>query len=288
MPESSRICGEPIAPALTMISDAGRNRVFLAAGHVTDRVGAAAFDFNPSDRGLADQLEIRARQRRMKERDRRAAAKPIATGHVIGARTLLVRAVEIVQQRNAAALGDRVLKRLRDQTDATLPRHLERPAAAVVVAGAVLVILGLLEIREHVVVAPARVAEVAPVVVILAVAAHVEHAVHGAAAADDAAAGPGHLPPVHVSLRRGFVAPIAALLELRHLVHQRQHARPAVEHGLVATARFEQEHADVRVLTEPGGDDAAGRPSADHHVVVAVRAHRRNAPRSSKAVVDIE
>ena len=71
--------------------------------------------------------------------------------------------------------------------------HGEVPPGGVVAGGGqigVPVVLRLLEVVEHVLVAPARVAEVAPLVVVAAVAADVEHVVEDGGAAEDATPGP--------------------------------------------------------------------------------------------------
>ena len=62
------------------------------------------------------------------------------------------------------------------------------PPDAVHLVGAVLIVLDLLEQRQHVVPRPSRVAERRPVVVVLLLAAHVDHGVDRGAAAEHLAA----------------------------------------------------------------------------------------------------
>lgn len=73
-------------------------------------------------------------------------------------------------------------------------------------------VLGLDEVRQHVLVTPALVSGVLPRVIVLPVAPDVEHGVQHAAAPDDFAAGPVGLVAVEAQARRlaglGFVLPV--------------------------------------------------------------------------------
>ena len=55
--------------------------------------------------------------------------------------------------------------------------HAERTVAAVKIIAAAFVVLGLAEVRQHVVVAPAGIAELTPVVEILGLAADVDQSI---------------------------------------------------------------------------------------------------------------
>ena len=66
--------------------------------------------------------------------------------------------------------------------------HAERPAGAVEVVGAALVVLGLAEVGQHIIVAPAGVAELAPMVEVLGLAADVDQSVDRARSAERFAA----------------------------------------------------------------------------------------------------
>src|SRR5262249_52038665 len=107
---------------------------------------------------------------------RRAAPQASADRPLVEAEAFLGRAVEIriapvttFFRGRQPGVGQRVwLRRVRDR---------QRPARAVVLVGATLLVLGPAEVLEHVGVAPARIAEVAPPVVVLSLAADVEQAV---------------------------------------------------------------------------------------------------------------
>ena len=66
----------------------------------------------------------------------------------------------------------------------------ERAAGAVILVGAALLVLGLAEIRQHVVIGPAGIAELAPQVEILLLAADVDQAVDRGRPAEHLAARP--------------------------------------------------------------------------------------------------
>ena len=85
-------------------------------------------------------------------------------------------AVEVagIGNADAHAGGD---ERLRDRMRLGQIADGERPAGAVPNIGAADLVLGFLEIRQHVRKTPAGIAEIAPVVIVLRLAAHVEQAV---------------------------------------------------------------------------------------------------------------
>ena len=111
--------------------------------------------------------------------------------------------------------------------------HGQVPPGGVVAGGGqvgVPVVLGLLEVVEHVLVAPARVAGGLPVVVVPPVAAHVEHVVEDGGAAQHLAAGPvtplvsvtqTRPPRLRLGLTRGAVISFLTLLLKLKREHQR-------------------------------------------------------------------
>ncbi len=120
---------------------------------------------------------------------RRVPAPAAPLVHVEVAAALVVAAVEVVGLRDAR-LRRRLAEGVEDVPAQTLVLHAPLPALAVhLVGGDCGLILRLLEIGQHVVPAPARIAELAPVVVVARLAAHVDHAVDRGAAAEHAAPG---------------------------------------------------------------------------------------------------
>src|SRR5262249_14614360 len=121
--------------------------------------------------------------------------------------TLLGRAVEIVVARIAALLR-RLAEGFRQRVAAARVGDAERTARAMEGVGAALVVLRLAEIGQYILVAPADVAELPPVVKIRLLASDVDQPVDGARAAQHLAARRDYLPIVAMRLRLGGVAPV--------------------------------------------------------------------------------
>ena len=144
----------------------------------------------------------------------------------------------------------------------TTLRDGERTADAVELVLAALVVLGALEVREHLVVRPAGSAARRPVVEVEPVAAQVDHRVDRAAAADHLSARQVEPPPAEAGLLLAQQIPVVGRLEQRRKGERdtdlvRHVGRPGLQH----------QHARVRVLAQPACEHAAGRPPSDDHVV---------------------
>ena len=137
-------------------------------------------------------------------------------------------------------------------------------AAAQLVRAAV-VVFHALEDRQHVLVAPAAIAELRPVIVVLRLAADIDHAVDRARAAQHFSARHLDAPAARalVGLRR--VAPVDGRM-VDHLGDADRDARPEVVRAF--GARLEQQHPMGAALRQPAGDDRAGRTGADDDVVI--------------------
>ena len=108
------------------------------------------------------------------------------------------------------------------------------PPAAVHRARAGVVVLRLEEVGQHVVPAPAEVAELAPVVVVRRLAPHVDHAVDRRAPAQHLAARVDEAAPVEAGLRRRLHHPVGAgVADAVEIAHRDVH--PVV---VVAAARL--------------------------------------------------
>ena len=138
----------------------------------------------------------------------------------------------------------------------------ERAADAVERVRAALVVLGALEVRQHVVVRPALAPELRPLVVVGAVPAQVDHRVDRARAADHAPARQVEPPVAEAGLLLAEQVPVEARLE-----HGRERRRDVELRRRVRAARLQQEHADVRILAQARSEHAAGRAGPDDHVV---------------------
>ena len=152
--------------------------------------------------------------------------------------------------------GDFVARRVGDGKDAV---------AAAELIGAALEALHALEDRQHVLEAPAAIAELRPVVVVLRLAADIDHAVDRAGAAQHAAARHGDAASARafVGLRR--VAPVDGGI-VDHLGDADRYLRPEEVRAL--GAGLEQQHAMLATLAQPARDHRARGPGTDDDVVI--------------------
>ena len=189
MPESCRICGEPMAPAARMTSRRAESR---SPRHQLyprrARPPVARLDRDAPHLGAGPHGQVRPVHDRPQVRLGAAPAPAAALVHLEVGVAEVVAPVELGDLGNAALLG-RVAPRVEDLPahPALLDPHLAADPVALV--GAVLVVLRPHEHRQHVVPAPAAVAERRPVVVVAALPPHVDHRVDRRAAAEDPAAG---------------------------------------------------------------------------------------------------
>ena len=145
---------------------------------------------------------------------------------------------------------------------------LERAVAAANLAVAAGVALHALEDRQHVLIAPAAVAELGPVVVVLALAAHPHHAVDGARAAQHAPARHRDRPPAGVGLGLGGVEPIDARPR-DELGKADRHARERMR----LAAGLEQQHLMATILGEAVGERGTCRSGADDDEIDSMLVH---------------
>ena len=194
---------------------------------------------------------------------RRAPALPVLLGDLVVADAFLDRAVEVRHALVTGLFAGRE-ERIVDLERIGLVGDVEQAAGTVKLVAAALVVLRLLEERQHVVEAPAFVAELAPVIVVPGVAAHVQHRVDRRGATEGLAARPIHAPVVAMRLGCGLVAPV-----VRRFVAQAREAGRHLQHKrVVGGARLEDQDAQPIVFGEAVGDRAAGRAGADDDVVV--------------------
>ena len=135
------------------------------------------------------------------------------------------------------------------------------------VVRAALLVLGAAKIRQHVVEAPARIAELAPMVEVLGLPADIQKPVdrrgpaeYLAARLDDRAAGA-------FGLRLGAVEPVVLGIGEQLGVADR-HVDPDVA---ILAAGFQHQHAMAARCAEPVSEHAAGRAGAHDDVVERTR-----------------
>ena len=196
----------------------------------------------------------------MQERDGGRAAHPVALRHLVAADAVLRGAVEVVVALEPG-LDRRLDPSVRHRVVRAALADGQRPAGAVVLALAALVVLAPLEVGEDLVVGPAG----APAVVVHAVAADVDHRVDRRRTTERLAARHVHHPVVAAGLGERRVVPVHVGLEERA-----ERGRYVDQLLLVRRPRLDQEDRDVRVLAQTRGEHAARRPCSDDDVVVSV------------------
>ena len=176
IPDSSNSCGEFTAPPHKMISLAARAVQVspLLAEDDAGRPPPVKGDF--LGQCIGDDAQIGPGHRRPQIADRGRAALAVTRRRLVIADAVLLFAIKIVVAREAQrhrgidkGFADRMM--VGDIGDA------ERPAGAVISVGAARLMLGALEIGQHVIERPAGIAELAPMVEILGLPADIDHAV---------------------------------------------------------------------------------------------------------------
>ena len=228
-----------------------------------DHAGRArAVEGHPVHLRVGLDRQVRPVLDRVQVGDRCARPAPVALGDLVPAEAVLLAVVEVVVGGQAHRVGG-LEERLAHHAARPRVADRQRPAGAMELAGAALVVLGALEVGQQVVPAPARAAGVAPLVVVERVAADVDHRVerrrsaeHAPAREVDAAVGGSRLPACHV-------VPVVLGAEERA-----ERRRDVDEVRRVGRPGLDQEHAHVGVLAQAVGQHAACRAGADDHVVV--------------------
>jgi hypothetical protein len=135
-------------------------------------------------------------------------------------------------------------------------------------AHALVMVLVALEVRQHRIPLPGRVASgLGPLRIVAPLAAHVDHAVDAGAAAQRLAARVAQRAPVQARVGFGLVAPVGAwVADAVEITHR--NVDPVV---VVLAAGFDQQHALGRVGAEAVGQQATGSAGTDDDVVESKR-----------------
>ena len=141
--------------------------------------------------------------------------------------------------------------------------HRERPADAMQLVLAALLILGAAEIRQHIGEAPARIAELAPVIEILRLPANVQEPVDRRGAAHHLAARLDDLPAAELRLGLGIVEPVVPRIGEQLGVADR-HVDPEIA---ILAAGLDQQHAMLAAGRQAVCQHAPGAACTDDDVV---------------------
>ena len=228
--------------------------------------GAAIVHQNLARLGVREHRQVRAVQVRGQVGLGCAAALSIDVGDLVLEAAVLLCAVVVRAARHALVFAG-LQKGLVQLAWRTQVHHVQRPALAVKVVADVFVVLPADEMRQHVAVAPAHIAQAGPVVVVRRIAAHIQHGVDRAGATEGPPARLVAAAAVHLRVALAF----QAVVQLARLGHDRHHPRRHLDQRLVVRpASLHQAHAGGRVLAQAGRQHAAGRASTDDDVVESV------------------
>src|SRR6185437_11065983 len=233
---------------------------------IFDAGDAGAVEQQAAHRGAGDEAQIGAAERRLQERLGGADAQAAALFDLEIVATLVVALVEIGDFRDADLLR-RVAHGVEDVPGDARPLDPPFAARAMQRAPAGPVVLMAKKERQHAVPAPAVEAELTPAVVVARLAAHVDHAVDGGGAADDAAARIGEVAAIESGHRRGAEAPVRALVANGVEIAD-GNVQP---YPIVAPAGLQQQHLVAGIGAQAVGHQAAGGPGADDDVIVSFR-----------------
>src|SRR5579883_1569669 len=234
---------------------------------------ASAGQSNTARLRPGDDREIGPVHRRPQKSARRVPAHtaPLIDPEI--ATAFVVAAIEIVDLGNTD-LGGRIAKRIEDLP--RQPHFLDAPFAALAVEfiGAGDVVFRALEIGQHIVPRPARIAELPPAVVVARLAAHVDYAVDRRAATENAPARIIERTAVQTGLVLRLEAPIGARIVLCVEIAD-GNADPDV---IVVAAGFQQQHRYIGIGRQTIGQDAAGAASTNDDVIEASECLVHDAP----------
>src|SRR5262245_6221427 len=264
-PDSCRSCGELNAPPATMTS-ALACAMRVAPPHRYSTPMAR----RPETRiRLASAFGTMARLAQIADRGR--APTPTARGQLEITGAFLGGPVEIIVARKARLL------RGRDESLAQRMRfahvgHRERPVHPMQRILAARLVLGAAKVGQHILEAPAGIAELTPMIEVGRLAAEIEQAVDRARAAQHLPPRLDDLPVVELGLRLRRVEPIDLTIGEQLAVAERD-VNPDMA---VMAARLQQQNAMAARGGQTIGENAAGASGADDDIVkgVRVRLHR--------------
>jgi hypothetical protein len=185
----------------------GAHSVELALALVDQAVAAPVLDQEPMVAGSGLHRQVTTVVRGLEERLRGVAAAAVANGQVGQADANQIGSGKVVIDRVAGAqsgLDEGFRQRIRIG-DA---RHSKRSARAVIARCAAVIVLRFLEVGQHALIVPARIAEIGLMVVIRGRAAYVDHPVETARSAQHLAARSIDRPVARGRLRRRRERPI--------------------------------------------------------------------------------
>src|SRR6266853_1344060 len=271
MPESCRICGEPIAPAARMVSM--RAPAKDSSFPRKNSTPAALRPSMRSRRTCACVITVRFGRRIAGRRNAFDAFQRTPRFWFTSNRpepSLSPRLKSGIFGMPASAIASEGIE---DFPGETLALDAPFSARAVHRVRAEIVVFGALEHGQHVVPAPAGVAERFPLVVVAGLPAHIHHGVDRGAAAQHFSARIENGAAVQPGLGLGAVAPVGARIADAVEIADRDVDPDPV----VLAACFEQQHAHFGIGGQAVGEQTTRRSCTDDHVVPGPGSFRHSA-----------
>ena len=255
-----------------------------AAAPITDADRPTPFEQYARGERVRAHRQVAPAHRRTQVGIRGAAAPAAAHGHVQVPESFLLKAVHVGGQR-VAGLPPRLQPGRVQRVGEKPAARLERAIAAAVLIASLGAAFRALEVRQHILIAPAGGAFGLPALEVERVAAHVHQPVDRGGPAEHLAARGVQSAAIQVRLRLGVVAPVVA----RHVHRNRQRAGHLDPRRAVRAAVLEHQYAVLAVLGETIRQHAARGAGADDQVVDGLhgpsRARRRRPWRHTRSSV---
>ena len=251
------ICGDlqDLTPALVLYADR-----------------APALEQHTRRQRVRDNLDVGTLHRGMQIRLGSAAPRAIAHGHVHAAEAFLPLAVHVPCQFVPSLLRS-IEPSLVERVAQRPVSRIKRPIRAAIRVAALGPPFGALEIGQHVGIAPARGAFIAPTLEIERIAAHIDQPVDRGRSTQPATTRRADLPAAQMRFGLAFIAPVV----LPRVHRDRQRARHLDENRTIRAAMFKHQHT-VPGRAQPICQHAPRRSRADYDVFECLSGAHGSAP----------
>ena len=231
--------------------------VFHAPGFVLDSGRTLPVKHNARRERVRNNLQVGAIAYRREIGCGGGTANAVPHGCLVKPRAFLFCAVEIRVAWIAGFHGG-IDPCLRQRVAVAQIRHAKWPARPVPFVSTTLVIFSLAKVRQYVIKAPARIAQLPPVIEILLLTADINEAVDGTRTAQHAPARRDNIAACAMRLRFGLVAPVKTPVAEKPRVAQRN-AQPRMR---AVRPGFEQQHFVFTICGEAVCQNAASAAGA--------------------------
>src|SRR6201996_2760263 len=240
---------------------------FRSAAGVSHTCTATAFEHQTFHHRIRFDGEVRSFPRRVEIALRRTHALAAADRGLRHGDAVLIEAVVVVRSLDPDGFGGGE-EAVIEATALVAVGDLQRPPTTPNLVGTAGVAFHAPEDREHVLIAPATVAELCPMIVVLPLPADPYHPVDGARAAEHAPAWDGDCSPSRIVLGFRGVQPIHA-----GAIDEAREADRYLRQPMRLASCFQQQNAKTAVLREAAGERRARRSGANDDEIDSALVH---------------